>query len=80
MKKIKLSLLGTTTQRPLPGNNGSLGQRGMNCDDWPEDMSLLERKALLKSEVYTNIGLDCNTTHSGRVCLICLCQLLFINF
>ena len=56
-------------KRPLPGNNDSLGQRGMNCDDWPEDMSLLELKALLRSAVYANIGIDCNTTQSRRVCL-----------
>ena len=60
-------------KRPLPGNNGSLGQREMNCDDWPDDMSLLQLKALLRSAVYTNIGIDCNATHSKRVCLKRLC-------
>ena len=55
--------------RPLPGKNGSLGQQEINCDDWPEDMSFLELKALLRSGVYTNIAVDCNTTQSRKVCL-----------
>ena len=75
MIKISLSLSGTTIKKALPGNHASIGRRGMNCDDWPDDMSLLELKALLRSEVYTNIGLDCNTTHSKGVCFMCFCQL-----
>ena len=58
---------------PLAGIASSSGQPEMNCDDWPKDMSLRELKALLRLAVYTNIGLDCNVTHSNRVCLLCLC-------
>ena len=66
-------------KKPLPWNNGSLGQRGMNCDDWPEDMSLLELKALLRTGVYTNIGINCNTTQSRRVCLYAYVNCLYIQ-
>ena len=61
---------------PLPGITSFSGQREMNCDDWPKDMSLIELKSLLRHAAYTNIGLDCNVTHSNRVCLLCLCQSL----
>ena len=57
---------------PLPGNNRSSAQREMNCDDWPKDMSLMDLKALLRSAMYTNIGIDCNVSHSKRVCVLFL--------
>ena len=59
-------------QGPLPGNNRSSGQREMNCDDWPNNMSLMELKSLLRTAMYTNIGIDCNVTHSKKVCVLCL--------
>ena len=58
----------------LPGITRSSGQRDMNCDDWPKDMSLIELKSLLRHAVYTNIGIDCNATQSNRVCLMCFCK------
>ena len=54
----------------------SLGQREMNCDDWPKDMSLLELKSILRHAAYTNIGIDCNATHSKKVCVVSLCQII----
>ena len=41
----------------------------MGCDDWPEVSSLLELKALLRTGIYVNIGIDCDVAHSQRVCL-----------
>ena len=58
------------------GITSSSGQREMNCDDWPKDMSLMDLKALLRHAVYTNIGIDCNATHSRRVCLQSFCQII----
>ena len=58
---------------PLPGFTSFSGQREMNCDDWPKDMSLNGLKSLLRQAVYTNIGIDCNATQSNRVCLMCFC-------
>ena len=74
MIKISLSLPGDTIRGPLPGIISFSGQREMNCDDWPEDLSLLELKALLRTGVYTNIGIDCNATQSKKVCLMCFCK------
>ena len=61
---------------PLPGFISFSGQREMNCDDWPKVMSLLELKSLLRRAMYANIGIDCNATHSKKVCVVSLCQII----
>ena len=68
MTNIDILFPGPSVDQFLPSNHSSRGPIQRGCDDWPEAMSLNELKAILKVGPFANIGIDCNVSHSQRVC------------
>ena len=65
---IDILFPGPSVNQFRPSNYSSLGPIRRGCNDWPEAMSLQVLKALLKGGPFANIGIDCNVSHSQKVC------------